>query len=112
MSSAPALHKFFVYAPDKTEAGTFERRMSVRSQHLENAAKAISAGVIKVGGATLTPESLTGGDKKLTGSVLIFEAESLEAVRKMVESDVYYTSGVWNPETLVILPFAAATPFP
>ncbi|KAJ6532738.1 hypothetical protein DFH09DRAFT_1182132, partial [Mycena vulgaris] len=93
-SSAPGLPRFFVYAPDKTDTGAFERRLAVRPKHLEKAAKAISDGVIRVGGALLTPESLTGADKKMIGSILIYEAENIEAVRTMVETDIYYTSGV------------------
>ncbi|KAJ7512466.1 hypothetical protein B0H11DRAFT_1844252 [Mycena galericulata] len=112
MSAASGLPRFFVYAPDKTDEGAFERRLSVRPKHLENAAKRINDGVIRMGGAVLTPESLTGADKKLVGSVLIFEAENIETVRTMIETDIYYTSGVWDPERLVILPFVAATPFP
>jgi hypothetical protein len=30
----------------------------------------------------------------MTGSLMFYEAESMEEVRKMVESDIYYTSGV------------------
>ncbi|KAJ7098289.1 hypothetical protein C8R44DRAFT_357732 [Mycena epipterygia] len=111
-AAAPALPRFCVYAPDKTDPGAFERRQSVRSKHFENAAKAINEGLIRVGGALLTPESLTGGEKQMVGSMMIYEAESLEVVRKIIESDIYYTSGVWDPERLVILPFVAATPFP
>ncbi|KAJ7258435.1 hypothetical protein B0H12DRAFT_1014890 [Mycena haematopus] len=107
-----SLHKFLVYAPDKTDAGAAERRLSVRPKHLENAAPNISAGVIRVGGALLTPESLTGGERKVVGSCMIFEAESLATVKSLIESDIYYTAGVWDPEQLVILPFVAATPFP
>ncbi|KAJ7148620.1 hypothetical protein C8R43DRAFT_888729 [Mycena crocata] len=106
------LHKFLVYAPDKTDAGAVERRLSARPKHLENATKAINAGIIRVGGALLTPESLTGADKKMIGSVIIYQAENIEAVTTMVETDIYYTAGVWDPERLVILPFVAATPFP
>ncbi|KAJ6572081.1 hypothetical protein B0H19DRAFT_935854 [Mycena capillaripes] len=109
MSTLP---RFFVYAPDKTDEGAVERRLSVRPKHLENAAKNINDGVIRVGGALLTPESLTGAEKKMIGSIMIFEAENIEAVRAMIEGDIYYTAGVWDPERLVILPFVAATPFP
>ncbi|KAJ7201706.1 hypothetical protein GGX14DRAFT_400027 [Mycena pura] len=108
MSASPP--RFVVYAPDKTEPGTPELRLSVRATHLERAAKAISDGVIRVGGAMLTPESLTGPNKVMVGSLMIVEAESIEDVRKMVETDIYYTSGVWDPERLVIAPFVAATP--
>jgi hypothetical protein len=66
-----------------------------------------------MGGALLTPESLTGGDRKVVssvislarpkehltnlhqiGSAMIYEAETLEAVRSVIEADIYYTSGV------------------
>jgi hypothetical protein len=33
-------------------------------------------------------------DKKFIGSVLIFEADQIDDVRKRIESDVYYTEGV------------------
>ncbi|KAJ7255307.1 hypothetical protein C8J57DRAFT_1075849 [Mycena rebaudengoi] len=111
MASIP-LFKFFVYAPDKTDEGALERRLSVRPKHLENAAQLIKDGTIRVGGALVTPESLTSANKEMTGSVIIYEAESLEAVTKIVQSDIYYTAGVWDPERMVISPFVAATPFP
>ena len=30
----------------------------------------------------------------MTGSLILYEAESIEEVRKVVESDIYFTSGV------------------
>ena len=42
----------------------------------------------------MTPESILTSEKKMVGSVLICEAESIEDVKKMVEGDIYYTSGV------------------
>ena len=43
----------------------------------------------------LTPESIVpGAEKKMVGSVFVCEAESLEAVRNLMENDVYYTNGV------------------
>ncbi|KAJ6469477.1 hypothetical protein C8R45DRAFT_1017185 [Mycena sanguinolenta] len=115
-----SLSKFWVYAPDNTDEGAFERRLSVRAKHLENAAKrrldnaakGIIDGRIRVGGAVLTPESITGGDKKMVGSCMIYEAESIEVVKEIIESDIYYTAGVWDPERILILPFVAATQFP
>ncbi|KAJ7089208.1 hypothetical protein B0H15DRAFT_839903 [Mycena belliarum] len=113
-TSSPALHRFFVHAPDKTDPDAFARRLSVRATHLEAAKKAIADGIIRVGGALLTPESLLSDDKKMfqIGSMLIVEAENIEAVKTMIEGDIYYTAGVWDPERIVILPFAAATPIP
>ena len=42
----------------------------------------------------LSPESITGGDRKMVGSTLIYEAESIEEVKKKVESDIYCTGKV------------------
>lgn len=82
----------------------------------------------------LTPESITSPTavKTMTGSTIIYSASSLEEVRKIVESDVYYTAGVvrlfarphtrnpltmvalvqWDREKLAITPFVTATPLP
>ncbi|KAJ7098259.1 hypothetical protein C8R44DRAFT_642846 [Mycena epipterygia] len=111
-SASPTLPKFFVHAPDKTDPEAFARRLSVRTKHLEVARKAIDDGSIRIAGALLTPESLLSENKKMIGSMFIFEAENIEAVKKIIENDIYYTSGVWDPERIVILPFAAATPIP
>ncbi|KAI0740635.1 hypothetical protein C8Q76DRAFT_608567 [Earliella scabrosa] len=107
-------HKFVIYAPDMTDEGAFQRRLSVRPAHLDKAREHISGGTIKVAGAMLTPESIASptAEKKMIGSVFICEAESLEAVRELVESDVYYTSGVWDKERMIILPLALVTPLP
>ena len=49
------------------------------------------------GGATLTPESVAAiqpSEKKMTGSMLLYEAESIDTVREIVEKDVYYVNNV------------------
>ncbi|KAL1746573.1 hypothetical protein HDZ31DRAFT_33949 [Schizophyllum fasciatum] len=107
-TAAPTKHKFLVYAPDRAEEGTFEKRMSVRPAHLENASSLISSGFSRVVGALGTPESVNSPNKKLVGSVLIVEAESIDDVKAKVEADVYYTNNVWDKERLVILPFFPA----
>ena len=49
----------------------------------------------ELGGGLLNPSSSeTSVEKKLIGSFIIYEAKSLESVRKMVEEDIYYTAGV------------------
>lgn len=35
-----------------------------------------------------------GGQKKAVASLLIVKAKTIEEARKLIESDVYYTSGV------------------
>jgi hypothetical protein len=47
------------------------------------------------GGPLLAPELTDEKDMtKMAGSLMFFEAETIEEVRKIVESDIYYTSGV------------------
>jgi hypothetical protein len=47
------------------------------------------------GGPLLAPELIDEKDRaKMIGSLMFCEAESIEEVRKIVESDIYYTSGV------------------
>jgi len=101
---------FFVYAPDKTDEGTFQRRLSVRPTHLVRSTGMFETGFIRAAGAMLTPESVETptSEKKMIGSVLIMEAENMAAVRKAVEEDIYYTSGVWDPEKLLITPWVPA----
>ena len=50
-------------------------------------------------GGPLLAQELTDekGRTKMTGSLIFFEAESIEEVRKIVELDIYYTSGVVRP---------------
>jgi uncharacterized protein len=44
----------------------------------------------------LTPESIetVTSSPKMTGSVLILQAENIDVVKKIVETDIYYTTGV------------------
>ena len=49
MSTASSyLHKFVVYAPDKTDDGALQRRMSVRAKHLNRSAKLHDAGFLSM----------------------------------------------------------------
>ncbi|OSC98758.1 hypothetical protein PYCCODRAFT_1374554, partial [Trametes coccinea BRFM310] len=62
---------------------------------------------VELAGAMLTPESIESPTaKKMVGSVFICEAESLQHVRDLFTRDVYYTSGVWDQDKLVIRPLA------
>ncbi|KAG0702982.1 hypothetical protein DFH29DRAFT_804155 [Suillus ampliporus] len=105
------MHQYMVWAPDYTDGGTLARRMAVRPKHMLGANKLIKQGVIKVAGGLLTPESqdAESQDRKIVGSALIYEAESLEDVRSFVEADLYWKEGVWDKEKLVILPMLMAT---
>jgi len=110
MSTATTKHKFVVWAPDMTDPDAFQRRLSVRTKHLERADGLRESEALKIGGALLTPESIASptAEKKMIGSMMIFESESLESLKKLIEEDIYYTGNVWDKEKLVILPFLTA----
>jgi len=113
MSSSPTKRIFCVYAPDYTTPGTLDIRISVREEHLKGIAERRSSGIAKFGGPLLAPELTDENDrKKMIGSLMFYEAESIEKVREVVESDIYYTSGVWDKEKICILPFLPAMPWP
>ncbi|KAG6920072.1 hypothetical protein DXG01_010140 [Tephrocybe rancida] len=69
-----------VYAPDNTAEGTFEKRLSVRTAHLEAFKANIASGFSRIGGVLLTPESITteASNKKMVGSMFICQAETIE----------------------------------
>ena len=46
-------------------------------------------------GPTLTPESvLPGAEQKMNGSLLVVETSTIEEVKDIVESDVFYINNV------------------
>lgn len=46
MSTAPR-QRFLVYAPDKSEEGTLEKRLSVRPKHIEGATANFNGGLVR-----------------------------------------------------------------
>jgi hypothetical protein len=59
---------------------------------------------LEVAGGLITPESQDAApaDKKFVGSVLLYEADSIEDVRKLVEQDIYWTENVVSWTTIPI----------
>ncbi|PSR77941.1 hypothetical protein EW026_g2832 [Hermanssonia centrifuga] len=110
--STPTKYLFAVFAPDYTDSEGLTRRLAVRTKHLENAKGLFATGVLKIGGALVSPETYDKAEKKLVGSMMVCEAENLDIVRNIIESDIYYTTGVWDKEKLVILPWLSASPLP
>ncbi|KAI0261348.1 hypothetical protein BC834DRAFT_830366 [Gloeopeniophorella convolvens] len=113
-ASAPApKHLFAVYAPDRSAPGALERRLAVRERHLAGVDGLLARGLMKFGGALLAPGLVDAqGRKSMVGSVMFYEAETLEEVRAAVEADAYWTGDVWDKDKLVILPFVPAMHWP
>ena len=82
--------QFVVTAYDGKDEGAYERRMSIRPQHLENMSKLNENGhVICAGG-------MTNSEGKLIGSVLIMEYESREQLDDYLANEPYVVAGVWQ----------------
>lgn len=46
-------------------------------------------------------------DAKLTGSALIGRAASKDVIEKRIKNDAFCKDGVWDPDTLIIVPFVS-----
>ncbi|KAI0026864.1 hypothetical protein K488DRAFT_64135 [Vararia minispora EC-137] len=116
-TAASPRHTFVVWAPDSTDPGALARRLAVRPQHLVRARELQARGMLLTGGSMRAPEAIVPGasadaQNAFVGSTMVFAGSSLEEVRAVIESDLYYTSGVWDKEKLVILPYFPALPWP
>lgn len=69
------------YAPDATQ-----RRVPVREEHLTRIAKLMDEGAIVLAGAY----------DDMSATLLVFDLENEDAVKAIIESDVYWRSGVWT----------------
>ena len=74
---------------------TAELRQRTRASHLEHLAKPAGDGRVVHAGPLLDPAGLP------VGSLIVLEAESLEAARALAAHDPYVTSGVF--QTLEVL---------
>ena len=70
-------------------------------KHLEGVKDNVSAGIINMGGAMLDDPFKEGEAMKINGSALVLSAETKEDAMKIVESDIYYKSGVWDPNKVI-----------
>lgn len=88
--------QYLILAYDAPDA--LDRRMQVRATHLENLQPLVDAGRVAIGGVMLAEDGET-----IRGSMLVVEAEGEDAVRALVDDDVYTKEGVW--ERVEITPF-------
>ncbi|KAI0340431.1 hypothetical protein BDW22DRAFT_1334556 [Trametopsis cervina] len=113
MSQAQAqTYSFLVCAPDYPDVPATNRRAATRAQHVEHMGKLGKDGVLRTGGGMLAPDEYGAVERTVRGSIMIFECESLDAVRKIIEEDVYWTTLVWDHERLSIIPFFSPAPVP
>ena len=90
-----------INAYDGKDEGAFERRMSVRPQHLENIAGLNEAGhVVCAGGMTnsdvICAGGMTNSEGKLIGSVLIMDFESRDQLDDYLANEPYVKANVWE----------------
>lgn len=91
---------YVLHAYDYTDDKALERRMSVRSAHLEGARQLKAQGNFILGGALLNP------DGKMIGSMMLVDFESETHLNEWLQNDPYVTGKVW--EEIDVKPFRQA----
>lgn len=74
--------------------------ITMLSKHLENVKSNVSAGIINMGGATLDEPFREGEKMQINGSAMVVSADTRDEAMKIIESDIYYKSGVWDPKNV------------
>ncbi|KAL7939962.1 hypothetical protein V8C42DRAFT_91317 [Trichoderma barbatum] len=102
--SADTTLEYFIYAPAQSDSGMLARQKVAAAAHLAHANSLNATGNLDYGGPVLTASS-TAANPTFAGSVFILKVENLEAAKKVVEDDAYYTGNVWDPKKIVVLPY-------
>ena len=82
--------QFVIIAEDGTDDEALARRMAARSAHLEGAKNLKSAGNYVLGGAMLSDAGT------MTGSVMIVQFETEEALNDWLSREPYISGKVWQ----------------
>lgn len=82
--------QFVIVAYDGTDEGAFERRMSVRGEHLANIKKLTEAGNVICAGGILDKNG------KMIGSSLILDFPSRKELYDYLQTEPYAVFGVWQ----------------
>lgn len=77
--------------------GALEKRLEVRSAHIEGAKKMIAAGKIISVGALVEED-------KMVGSTAYVDFENDDEINEWLENEPYVTNGVWNMDEFQIVP--------
>ncbi|GAA5940352.1 uncharacterized protein JCM15063_002611 [Sporobolomyces koalae] len=97
---AEEMPTFLCILPDFADS----KRMSVRPQHLEEAAIGHKNGWIIKAGATFSDDTRT----KMTGSWFLLREESAEKAKERLSKDIYVTGGAWDMSKATITAVAVA----
>lgn len=94
------MQQYVIIAQDGTDANALDRRMEVRSKHLEGAKQLKAANNFVLGGAMLNE------DGKMCGSVMIVQFETKEEFDHWYANEPYILGGVWK--VIEVKPFKVA----
>lgn len=93
--------QFLLVAYDGEDAGSLERRMSVREDHFQKIDNLKKSGEFLFGGAILDDNG------KMIGSMIIYEFPDRESLDLKLKDEPYITGNVWKK--IDIRPFRLAT---
>jgi len=93
--------QFLLVAFDGTDSKALEKRMKVRSDHLEKIAVLKKKGEFLLGGAILDDSG------KMIGSMIVYEFPDRTALDESLKKEPYIVSGVWKQ--IEIRPYRLAT---
>lgn len=92
--------QFILIAYDGIDEGALERRMKVRTEHLEKITNVKKAGHYICGGAILDNSG------KMIGSMILYDVENRAELDNLLLNEPYICNKVW--ENIEIRPFRAA----
>ncbi len=94
------MQQYVIIAQDGTDDNALDRRLGVRSKHLEGAKQLKEQNNFVMGGAMLNAEG------KMCGSVMIVQFETKEEFDHWYANEPYIVGGVWK--TIEVKPFKVA----
>ena len=89
-------------------AGTLDKRLAVRPQHLKRLEQLRDEGRLVLAGPHPAIDSDDPGPAGFTGSLVVAEFDSLEDARQWADTDPYLAAGVY--EQLSVKPFKKVLP--
>jgi hypothetical protein len=87
---------------------SLERRLSVRTAHLERLSKLKEEGRLLLAGPFPTIDALDPGPAGFSGSLIVAEFDSLEEAKTWAEADPYIGAGVYA--SVSVRPFRKVLP--